>query len=250
MIVIETLIRFVQRGIEMRALIAGAALLATAMGPGAHGATYLDQAAWHNAVLDLNTSMLPGPGIRYVPIAVHVVSYEDGYGTFTDPYVPIVFWDQGEPRGIAGRSHSISTYPGGFGGSLGCVSYAYPCLGSWRVTLAFEQPVYGFGGTLSYETWETYADDPARVLPFFDGTLGYIGPHFGYDGFFGILAPMSEFALTFYEGQSIDAGISLQFNGYMLVAVAEPPVIGLLATGLAALLMAGVARSRSSPAPG
>lgn len=233
-------------------------ILATVLGLTLHhgearAATFLDEIAWHNAVVDLGAALGPGQRPRSAPIVVRVVSYEDGYGTFTDPSELAFAGTSNEDPGSvwSPRGGGIAPSPGSFGGSLGCVSWAYPCLGAWKVTLAFDQPVFGFSGQLDYRVYYN-ADDPEQVLPFFEGTLGYIGPHYGYNGFFGVLAPMRELSLTFYEGWSLDDGVSLSFSGMMLVAaVSEPGGLPLFAAGLMLLgLTAAVRRPRLNRSAG
>lgn len=244
----------------MRGIVVAAAVLAAVTVSEGRAAAYLDEAAWHNAVLDLNTTLLAeGRTLRYVPIALRFVNAEDGFGTYTDFYERVFYataYDR-PPSEWGPRFYAppTSTWSGGFFASLGCDSAAYPCLGAWAMTFAFDQPVYGFGGALDYRLGSSgmfLPDSGAGIVPFdavnqavWDGRLG--NPEH-YSGFFGLLTPeaMTELRLTFFEGRSVDTTAGVMMEGYMLVAVPvrEPPALPLVASALALLLLAGTARQR------
>lgn len=255
----------------MRGFLAVAALLAAAGagvggGSGARAATYLDEVAWHNAVVDLDAALRPqGLTLRYVPISARFVSGEDGYGTYTDFGVP-VFHATGTNSPIPSvwgtRTYSAGahTWPGGFQTRLGCHSNAYPCLGAWAMTFGFDQPIYGFGGALAYRTGLQNVVEGSGIAPFsavdqaiLDGTLPSREAGSTYDLFFGVLQPMAmtDLRLTFWEGMGTDDTAEARISGLMLVAVPvpEPPPLPLVVAALAALGLAGTWRALS-PAAG
>jgi hypothetical protein len=240
----------------MRGILAAAALLAALAATETRASAYLDEAAWHNAVLDLDATLRPqGRTLRYVPIELRFVSAEDGYGTYTDFHEPALYsLGQGmPPSGWGSRSFGAgagaATWSGGFSAGLGCASFASPCLGAWAMTFAFDEPVYGFGGLLDYRLGWNSTWPGAGIAPFDavndavrDGRL--YNPEY-FSGFYGLLDPdpMTELRLTFWEGQNMDDTAGMRISGLMLVAVpvSEPAALPLLAASLA-LLLAGAAR--------
>jgi len=244
-----------------------AAMLAAVAAADARAAAFLDEAAWHNAVLDLDAALRPqGRTVRYVPFTVRPIEYEDGYGTFApdsrEPVFLTYSWDNpytGEWGRRGGGSFRMTG--GALYGVLGCHSTYYPCFGATRVTLGFDGEVLGFGGSL--EWYGVYQEDPRSLnlpgyLPFFAATHDSIGPllrpgqgfiGYGYDGFFGTVQPLTEFDLTYQYGMNPDNYVSVTFSGLMLVAVPvrEPPSLPLVASALACLLLAGAGRALSAP---
>ena len=237
-----------------------AAMLAAVAAADARGAAYLDEAAWHNAVLDLNATLLPeGRTLRYVPIELRFVSAEDGYGTFTDfreQAFASTAYDRPPSQWRSRWYASASTWSGGFSAALGCDTEMYPCLGAWAMTFAFDQPVYGFGGALDYRLGY-YAYWPDSGIAPFDGVNDAVrdgriyNPEY-FSGFYGLLTPepTSQLRLTFWEGRNIDDTAWMRITGLMLVAVPvrEPPALPLVASALACLLLAGAGRALSPPA--
>ncbi|WP_291299409.1 hypothetical protein [Elioraea sp.] len=218
-------------------------------GTEARAAVFLDRAAWQQAMdqiqADLRVERDVDNHLVHAPIRTRAVSFEDAGGVFTDPSeeafvsrtsggAPEVWW----PRTFLLSGAQTDYTPGRFIALLGCASAFWPCLGAWSITYEFEQPVYGFAGTLDYFVGVMgFTPEP---IPFFEAAFDAAQERQRnqYTGFFGVTGLMDSFTLTFRVGQSFDDFAYVDFQGVMVV-VSEPPLA--LTFALLALVMLAVA---------
>jgi hypothetical protein len=241
-----------------RFIVCATLCLGLASASTAAAAAFIDEHAYRAAVGGLVVG--EGRAVAAVPIAVRAVRFEDGSGVFHDPAeLGHYALRRGEPPD---QWHDrlwlrTETRPGMFSTWLGCASYAWPCLGAWSITFAFDGPVLGFGGALDY--FAGYFDGGRREpIPLLEAAFDAIsGETFQprYAGFFGIVAPMSGFTLTFRVGQNADDEANVAFIGHMLVEVVpEPGTVALFAGALGLLGLAAAPaaarRRRLSPSAG
>jgi hypothetical protein len=235
---------------------------ALAQGMEARAAVFLDRAAWQQAMDRIQADLRSGRDgdghLVQAPIRTRAVSFEDATGVFSDPaelgFVSRTTGGPGEvwwPRSVFLNSGLQAEYtPGRFVALLGCSPAFWPCLGAWSITYQFEQPVYGFAGTLDYFVG-VMGFTPGPV-PFFEAAFDAAQAleRNRYTGFFGVIGLMDSFTLTFRVGQNADDFASIDFRGVMVI-VSEPPLS--LTFALSALMMLGLARlamrTRPSPRP-
>jgi len=229
-----------------RSIVCAALCLGVAWGSAAQASVFLDEHAYRAAVGGLVVS--EGRAIAAVPINVRAVRFEDGSGVFNHPS------DLGHYSLMTGQPPDLwahrewlgtETRPGMFNTRMGCASYAWPCLGAWSITFAFDRPVLGFGGVLGY--FAGYWDMPGgrEAIPLFAAAFEAINNENwrpGYFGFFGTIRPMTDFTLTFRVGQNADDEAFVRFTGHMLVEVVpEPRTIALFAGAIGLLGFAAAA---------
>jgi len=236
-----------------RSIVCAAFCLGLASANTAAAAVFLEEHAYRAAVGGLVVG--EGRAVAAVPISVRAVRFEDGSGEFHDPaelghYALMT----GEPPDQWGNRLWLGTEtrPGVFSTNLGCASYAWPCLGAWSITFAFDRPVLGFGGALEY--FAGYLDMPGgrEAVPLLEAAYEAInGETFQpqYSGFFGRIEPMTGFTLDFRRGQNADDWAWVTFTGHMLVEIVpEPGTVALFAGALGLLgLAAAPAAARRRP---
>jgi hypothetical protein len=246
-------------------------MLALTVGATTHGssraapATFLDAAAWLNAIAGL-----PGQGLAQLPaVPLDRMTFSDAHGTWThdsqvvhytdgDGYpasaprtqlylgTHLYFWGIG-PFPAAGSSH------GAFSVHFGCYTAIYPCIGLRTIEIDLGYEIHGFGGHLDY--YKGYPDGvspwPGAVpIPLLaDAYLAPPGPHpfWGhpsyqfFSGFFGVIfeAPTSVIRLAWWEDGNMDDSSSVRFtNTFVITAVTvpEPGTVALLTVALLGLL--------------
>lgn len=218
-------------------------------------ATFLDAAAWLNAIAGL-----PGQGLALLPaVSPDRITGTDGYGSWTgngQPYAGV----SSEGYHLQGtRETAANSWLGGFATTFYCHSAYYPCLGLWAVEIDLGTPILGFGGQLDYFKGLLGAGDVPPIPLLSDAFHAPPGenpptgdpPYWYYFGFFGVIfeEPTSIIRLAWWEGLSTDDGSTVRFSDTFIitaVTVREPSAAALLATALLGLL--AMARATSPKA--
>jgi hypothetical protein len=215
-------------------------------------ATFLDAAAWLNAIAGL-----PGQGLAQLPaVSPDRITGTDGYGSWTgggQPY-DIVSNEGYHVQGV--RNVPADSTHGGFAAWFSCHSQYYPCLGLWAVEIDLGTPIHGFGGQLDYFKGHLTDGGPPPIPLLSDafyappGENPYPGdpPYWFYFGFFGVIfdEPTSVIRLAWWEGLSMDDVSRVRFTNTFIVtavAVPEPRTAAILAAALLGLLAVAQATS-------
>lgn len=233
-------------------------VLALTLGATTHGpsraapATFLDAAAWLNAIAGL-----PGQGLVQLPaVSPDRITGTDGYGSWTgsgQPYAGV----SSEGHQLQGtRDTAVDSTQGGFATTFYCHSAYYPCLGLWAVEIDLGTPILGFGGQLDYFKGFLTDGGPPPIPLLSDafyappGENPYPGepPYWFYFGFFGVIfeEPTSIIRLAWWEGLSMDDGSTVRFTNTFIITAAtvpEPGTTAILAAALLGLLAMAQANS-------
>jgi hypothetical protein len=226
-------------------------------------ATFLDAAAWLNAIAGL-----PGQGLAQLPaVPLDRMTFSDAFGTWTHDNQVVHYTDgDGNPAsaprtqlylGTHGYFFGIGPFPaagsshGAFSVNFGCYTAIYPCIGLQTIEIDLGFEIHGFGGHLDYYKGypDTYSPQSPPIPLLADAYLAPPGPHpfWGhpsyqfFSGFFGVIfeAPTSVIRLAWREDGGADDSSSVRFtNTFVItdVTVPEPGTVGLLTAALLGLL--------------
>ncbi len=228
--------------------------------PQARATAYLDEAAWNAAIGGAATS----------PFPAHVAVAQDAFATYARGVPQEVTYTTGPfgPPVTRTITWILDTSAGQWGGSFACNSFAYPCLGAYRITYTLPFDIVGFAGTLVqslgtdlwpglpfFETPEPACFAPDATDPYYDCTRLPLA----FRGFYGAtFAPTRSFSILWSAGLiSADDAESFRLFGARVVPAPEPASLPLLAAALGLLLpmrrrgasALPVASSPAGPAP-
>jgi hypothetical protein len=241
------------------------AFSATTQGPSrAAPATFLDAAAWLNAI-----SSLPGQGLAQLPaVPLDRMRFSDAFGTWTHDNEVVHYTDgDGHPASVPRTQiymvehehywvtspfRAAGSEPGGFTVQFGCYTAIYPCIGLRTIEIDLGYEIHGFGGHLDYyKGYMDYSPGPGLVpIPLLaDAYLAFPDPnapesysdHRFFSGFFGVIfdQPTSVIRLAWWEEGNMDDSSSVRFTNTLVitgVSVPEPQAMAILATALLGLL--------------
>jgi hypothetical protein len=248
----------------VRILALALVLGATTQGPSrAAPATFLDAAAWLNAI-----SSLPGQGLAQLPaVPLDRMTFSDAFGSWTHDN-QVVHYTDGDGYPASGPRPQIymTVHPyywvtspfrpagsedGGFTVQFGCYTAVYPCLGLRTIEIDLGYDIHGFGGHLDYYRGYTESLSAAWPAPiplladayftFLDPTATQNNADFSiFSGFFGVIfeQPTSVIRLAWKEDTSMDDSSSVRFtNTFVITAVnvPEPQALAILAIALLGL---------------
>lgn len=244
-------------------------MLALALGATTHGpsraapATFLDAAAWLNAIAGL-----PGQGLAQLPaVPLDRMTFSDAFGPWTHDNQVVHYTDgDGYPASAPRTQLYLQTHgyhfgigpfaaagssDGAFSVHFGCYTAIYPCIGLRTIEIDLGYEIHGFGGHLDYYKGypDTYSPQSPPIPLLADAYLAPPGPdpfwgHPSYQffsGFFGVIfeAPTSVIRLAWWEDSHMDDSSSVRFTDTFVitaVTVPEPGTIAVLTVALLGLL--------------
>jgi len=258
-----------------RILTLAVAVGAATQGPArAAPATFLDAAAWLNAI-----ASLPGQGLVQLPaVSLDRMTFSDAFGTWTHDNELVHYTDgDGYPASGLRTQLYLQTHPyfwwtspfpaagsvhGAFSVQFGCYTAVYPCIGLRTIEMDLGYEIHGFGGHLDY--YRGYAEYlsaawPAPIPLLADAYFSFLDPTATqnsadlrfFSGFFGVIfdQPTSVIQLAWREEFNMDDSSSVRFtNTFVITAVSvpEPQALAILASALFGLL--AMSRTRRSAA--